>query len=62
MILAKEIDPEKISVGLMKMGQKGSYIDKNSMKMDTEGIEDDNFSDVAEELYMERLKLYEQTH
>ena len=62
MILAKEIDPEKISVGLMKMGKKGSYIDKDSMKMDTEGIEDDNFSDVAEELYMERLKLYEQTH
>ena len=62
MILAKEVDPNTITVAHMKMGQKGSYIDKDSMKMDTEGIEDDNFSDVAEELYMERLKLYEQTH
>ena len=62
MILAKEVDPNTITVAHMKMGKKGSYIDKDSMKMDTEGIEDDNFSDVAEELYMERLKLYEQTH
>jgi predicted ATPase len=62
MILAKEIDPNTISVAHMKMGEKGSYVDTNSMHVDETGIEDNNFADVAEELYMERLKLYEQTH
>ena len=61
MILAKEIDPNTITVAHMKLGEKGSYIDKNSMHVDEFGIEDNNFADVAEELYMERLKLYEQT-
>ena len=60
MVLAKEIDPETISVCLMKMGKDGSYVDENAMQIDEDGIDDDNFADIAEELYTERLKLYEQ--
>ena len=60
MVLAKEIDPETISVCLMKMGKNGSYVDENAMQIDEDGIDDDNFADTAEELYSERLKLYEQ--
>lgn len=60
MVLAKEIAPETISVGLMKLGKKGSYIDENAMHIDEDGIDDDNFSETAEALYNERLKLYEQ--
>jgi AAA ATPase domain len=60
MVLAKEIAPETISVGLMKLGEKGSYIDENAMHIDEDGIDDDNFSETAEALYTERLKLYEQ--
>ena len=62
MILAKEIDFNTISVAHMKMGEKGSYVDKESMLVDEFGIEDNNFADVAEELYMERLKLSEQNY
>lgn len=58
-ILAKEIDSKKVAVYHFKMGKNGSYVDKDSMKVDIEGIEDANFSDVAEELYSERLELYE---
>ncbi len=60
MVLAKEIDPHSIRVCLMRMGKNGSFIDKNAMQIDDDGIDDDNFSDIAEELYSERLKLYEQ--
>lgn len=60
MVLAKEIDPKTISVCLMKMGENGSFVDENAMHIDEDGIDDDNFADTAEELYSERLKLYEQ--
>ena len=59
LILAKEIDRDSVEVYHFKMGENGSYVDKNSMKIDVEGIEDANFADVAEELYAERLELYE---
>ena len=59
LILAKEIDTESIEVYHFKMGKNGSYVDSESMKVDIEGIEDGNFSDVAGELYAERLALYE---
>jgi predicted ATPase len=59
LILAKEIDMDSVEVYHFKMGENGSYVDKNSMKIDVEGIEDANFSEIAEELYAERLGLYE---
>ena len=59
LVLAKAIDTENIEVYHFKMGKNGSYVDANSMKVDVEGIEDANFSDVAEELYSERLELYD---
>ena len=59
LILAKEIDTDSVEVYHFKMGENGSYVDKNSMKIDVEGIEDANFSEIAEELYAERLGLYE---
>ena len=55
LILAKELMPDKISVMLMQMGEAGSFVSKDSMKVDEDGIEDNNFYEVAEDLYMERL-------
>ncbi|MEO0041789.1 MAG: hypothetical protein RL329_1237 [Bacteroidota bacterium] len=62
MILAKEIDPSTIRVAHMKLGEMGSYVDENSMQVDEDGIDDDNFSETAEALYLERMKLYKQNH
>jgi predicted ATPase len=62
MILAKEIDPATIRVAHMKLGEMGSYVDENSMQVDQDGIDDDNFSETAEALYLERMKLYKQNH
>ena len=59
LVLAKEIDTKDIEVYHFKMGKHGSYVDAESMKVNVEGIEDANFSDVAEELYSERLELYD---
>jgi len=57
LILAKEISPDKIRVMLMQMGDKGSFVNEDAMKVDEAGVDDDNFADIAEELYIERVKL-----
>ncbi|HFA51582.1 MAG TPA: hypothetical protein ENJ95_21415 [Bacteroidetes bacterium] len=57
MLLKKEIGPEKVKVYHMEMTDKGSIV-KEDMKATAEGIEDHNFSGVAEKLYNERLQTY----
>jgi predicted ATPase len=59
LLIAKKIDKEKLSVSLMKMTSEGSVIEDGAMKMDEFGIEDNNFVDVAEQLYEERMSLLE---
>ncbi|MCU0470512.1 MAG: AAA family ATPase [Arcicella sp.] len=59
MVISKEISPDRLSVSLMKMTPEGSVVEEGAMHMDEYGIEDDNFVDVAEQLYEERMKLLE---
>lgn len=57
LIIAKEIQPENISISLMKMTNEGSIIEDGAMVVDEYGIEDNNFVDIAEQLYEERMQL-----
>ncbi len=59
LLIAKEIQPENISISLMKMTNEGSVIENGAMAVDEYGIEDDNFVDIAEQLYEERMQLLE---
>lgn len=59
LILEKQIDFKKIGSHLMKFENEGSILDELSMKADSDGIVDENFADVAEELYEERIKIYD---
>ena len=59
LLIANKIDKEKLSVSLMKMTPEGSVIEDGAMKIDEYGIEDNNFVDVAEQLYEERMSLLE---
>lgn len=59
MVISKEISPNRLSVSLMKMTPEGSIVEEGAMHMDEYGIEDNNFVDVAEQLYEERMKLLE---
>lgn len=59
LLIANKIDKEKLSVSLMKMTSEGSVIEEGAMHMDEYGIEDNNFVDVAEQLYEERVSLLE---
>lgn len=59
LLIANKIDKEKLSVSLMKMTPEGSVIEEGAMQMDEYGIEDNNFVDVAEQLYEERMSLLE---
>ena len=59
LLIAKEISPDRLSVSLMKMTPEGSVVQEGDMQMDEYGIEDNNFVDVAEQLYEERMQLLE---
>ena len=59
LLIANKIDKDKLSVSLMKMTPEGSVIEEGAMQMDEYGIEDNNFVDVAEQLYEERMSLLE---
>ncbi len=59
LLIAKRIDANKLSVSLIKMTPEGSVIEEGAMQMDEYGIEDNNFVDVAEQLYEERMSLLE---
>jgi predicted ATPase len=59
LLIANKIDKEKLSVSLMKMTPEGSVIEDGAMQIDEYGIEDNNFVDVAEQLYEERMSLLE---
>ncbi|PWK28620.1 AAA ATPase-like protein [Arcicella aurantiaca] len=59
LLIANKVDKEKLSVSLMKMTPEGSVIEDGAMQMDEYGIEDNNFVDVAEQLYEERMSLLE---
>jgi len=59
LILSKEIQHQKVGSYLMVMSTNGSHLDEIAMKADKDGIVDENFLDVSEKLFDERLKIIE---
>jgi predicted ATPase len=58
LILDETINYNKVGSYLMNMTNKGSVVDFASMRADDNGIADNNFADIAEELYEERINIY----
>lgn len=58
LLLTGEMTPEQVGSYLMINTPEGSVI-APEMKAETEGIADENFADVAEQLYNERLRAYD---
>ncbi|MBK8663657.1 MAG: AAA family ATPase [Ignavibacteriales bacterium] len=58
-LIANEIDPEKVGSYLLKMGEKGSVGDSQMMKATRDGIEDHIFLETADSLYREKLRIME---
>lgn len=57
-ILAGEIKADNISSYHLVMGENGSY-DAGDMKATADGMQDHNFVSISEQLYNERMELYE---
>lgn len=58
LLLEKKADPEKIAVYHLVMTDQGSVLN-DDMRVGADGIDDHNFSVVSEQLYNERMALYE---
>jgi len=58
LILSKEVATEKIANYHMIHTEKGSIVKKEN-ELTEEGMEDENFVPIAEQLYNERLKIYD---
>ena len=58
LILSKELATDKIANYHMVHTEKGSIV-KAESELTEEGMEDDNFVPIAEQLYKERLDIYE---
>jgi predicted ATPase len=59
LVIANEVSRDGLNVSLMKMQEEGSVLEEKAMAVDEYGIEDNNFVDVAEQLYEERMSLLE---
>ena len=59
LLLTGEVEPEKVGSYLMRATPEGSVMDDTVMRAEEEGIVDENFVDVAEQLYNERLAAYD---
>ena len=59
LLLTGELEPEKVGSYLMRATPEGSVMDAAAMRAEEEGIADENFVDVAEQLYNERLAAYD---
>jgi len=59
LILDNKIDFENVGSYLMKGTANGSIVDCISMKAEEDGIKDENFADVADNLYEERINIYD---
>ena len=59
LLLTDELEPEKVGSYLMRATPEGSVMDDFAMRAEEEGIADENFVDVAEQLYNERLAAYD---
>ena len=59
LLLENRIDHNKVGSYLMRATDKGSVTDTLSMRAEADGMNDENFADVAEMLYEERIKIYD---
>jgi len=59
LILDNQINYERVGSYLMKATDNGSVIDNICMKAEADGMKDENFANVAEILYEERINIYE---
>lgn len=59
LLIKKEIDPKAVKVYHLVNNPHGTTLNCD-MKVTEEGINDENFQDVSEELYYERLKYFEE--
>lgn len=59
LLLSKSVTPDIVGSYLMIMKELGSTNDEMTMKAEEDGIEDENFVNVAERLYNERMTLFE---
>lgn len=61
MILSGSIAYERVGTYLMTMGEHGSILDEDAMRADRDGMMDENFAVVTEQLYKERMGIDEST-
>ena len=59
LLLTDKLAAEKVGSYLMQATATGSVMDLVAMRAENEGIADENFVDVAEQLYNERLQAYD---
>lgn len=59
LILEDYVDYKRVGSYLMTTTEMGSVIDTIKMKAEEEGITDENFADIAEKLYEERISIYD---
>ncbi|RZK30525.1 MAG: hypothetical protein EOO61_19165, partial [Hymenobacter sp.] len=59
LLLTDELEPAKVGSYLLRATPEGSVMDDFAMRAEEEGIADENFVDVAEQLYNERLAAYD---
>jgi hypothetical protein len=59
LILEKSINHNTVASYLMLMGKEGSISDSLAMAADKEGMNDKNFINTTEELYKERITIYD---
>jgi len=59
LLLEGKIDHNKVGSYLTRATDAGSITDTLSMKAEADGMNDENFADVAEMLYEERIKIYD---
>jgi|GEM_PF-332654 predicted ATPase len=59
LILEDKVNYKKVGSYLMNMTSKGSILDATTMQAEPDGIRDENFADVSETLYEERINIYE---
>ena len=59
LLLTHDLEPEKVGSYLMRATPEGTVMDPAAMRAEEEGIADENFVDVAEQLYNERLQAYD---
>lgn len=62
LVVGKRISIDKLDIALMIATRQGSILKKGAMNVDEYGIEDNNFVDVAEALYEERMNLIHQAN